>query len=215
MNKLIYKCIDPETCGLPYSAGEYTYVLKNSNFGKVFVDTECQQFSNNSYYNPFGNEFVNLKNEPKELFCSCEEYKDCFKVFVDMEDYKIIPNIGKNSYGESDIVIINICESATWNKIILLKKYAKISLISVIKEGIEAFKSGNYARIDFDFYKDAANRKFDAYSKDYNINYSDEVLDLIVEISRTFLNWKIFLDSTNQKLKLKESEIEDLIDKIN
>ena len=40
MSDLIYKCIDPETCGLPQSAGEYTYVLKNSNFGKVFVDTE-------------------------------------------------------------------------------------------------------------------------------------------------------------------------------
>ena len=132
-----------------------------------------------------------------------------------MEDYKIIPNISKNDYDKSDIVIINICEATAWNKIILLKKYAKVSLVSVIKEGIKAFKSGNYARIDFDFYKDAANRKFDAYSKDYNVNYSDKVLDSIVEISRTFLNWKIFLDSTNQKLKLKESEIEDLIDKIN
>ena len=68
MNELIYKYINPETCGLPQSAGEYTYVLKNSNFGKVFVDTECQQFSNNSYYNPFGNEFVNLKMNQKNYF---------------------------------------------------------------------------------------------------------------------------------------------------
>lgn len=49
MSELIYKCVDPGTCGLLQS-GEHTYVLRNSNFGKVFVNTECQQFSHSSYY---------------------------------------------------------------------------------------------------------------------------------------------------------------------
>lgn len=84
---MIYKCANPEICGLPQSAGEYTCIVRNSNFGKVFVDTECPQFSNNRYHNPFGNEFVDLKNEPKELFCSYEKYKNYFKVFIDMKDY--------------------------------------------------------------------------------------------------------------------------------
>lgn len=33
MSELIYKCINPEECGLPQSAGEYTYIVRNSNFG--------------------------------------------------------------------------------------------------------------------------------------------------------------------------------------
>lgn len=200
---------------MPQSAGEYTYIVRNSNFGKVFVDTECQQFSHNSHYKPFGNEFVDLRYEQKELFCSYEKYKNYFKVFIDIEDYVIIPNISKNSYDKSDIVIINTCESTHGNKIILVKKFAKASLIEAIRKGIEHFRSGNYSLIDFDFYKNIANRKFNILSEYFNVNYSDEVLDLIVEISRNFINFEIYLNSIGKSLDLKEAEIDSLVAKIN
>lgn len=216
MSELIYKCTNPEVCGLPQSAGEYTYVVKNSNFGKVFVDTECQQFANNSYYYPFANEFIDLKNEPKELFCSYEKYKDYFKVFIDMEDYLIImPEINKNCYDKSDVIIINYCESFHRNKIMLAKRFSKASLVGAAKRGIEHFRSGSYSLIDFDFYKNIANRKFDIISKYFNVNYSDEVLDSIVEISRNFVNLEIYLNSIGKVLDLKETEIDSSIAKIN
>lgn len=34
MSELIYKCTNPEECGLPQSAGEYTYVVRNSTHGE-------------------------------------------------------------------------------------------------------------------------------------------------------------------------------------
>ena len=109
--------------------------------------------------------------------------------FLQIEDYAIIPNISKNSYDKSDIVIINTCELTHGNKIILVKKFAKASLIEAIRKGIEHFRSGNYSLIDFDFYKNIANRKFNILSEYFNVNYSDKVLDLIVEISRNFINF--------------------------
>ena len=39
MSELIYKCVDPITCGL-LESGEHTYILRNSNLVKVFVNTE-------------------------------------------------------------------------------------------------------------------------------------------------------------------------------
>lgn len=62
MSGLIYKCIDPRICGL-LESGEHTYILRNSNFGKVFVNTEyCELSNNNKYYDPFDNEFISLNS---------------------------------------------------------------------------------------------------------------------------------------------------------
>ncbi len=41
MSELIYKCIDPKICGL-LESGEHTYILRNSNLGKVFINTEYE-----------------------------------------------------------------------------------------------------------------------------------------------------------------------------
>ena len=216
MSELIYKCVDPGTCGLLQS-GEHTYVLRNSNFGKVFVNTEYEGLSNNNkYYDPFDNEFINLNSSQKEFFCNYKECKDYFKIFIDMEDYLIImPEINKNCYDKSDIIIINYCESSHRNKIMLAKRFSKASLAGAVKRGVEHFRSGNYSLIDFDFYKNIANRKFDTISEYFNVNYSDEVLDSIVEISRNFVNLEIYLDSIGKALDLKETEIDSLIAKIN
>ena len=113
MSELIYKCVDPRICGL-LESGEHTYILRNSNLGKVFVNTEYEGLSNNNnkYHNPFDNEFINLNREQKEFFCNYEECKDHFKIFIDMQDYKTVsPNVCKNHYDKSDIVIINtVCD---------------------------------------------------------------------------------------------------------
>ena len=150
----------------------------------------------------------------KNYFADMKNIKNYFKVFIDIEDYVIIPNISKNSYDKSDIVIINTCESTHGNKIILVKKFAKASLIEAIRKGIEHFRSGN-SLIDFDFYKNIANRKFNILSEYFNVNYSDKVLDLIVEISRNFVNLEIYFNSIGKALDLKETEIDSSIAKIN
>lgn len=72
MSELIYKCVDPRICGL-LESGEHTYILRNSNFGKVFVNTEYEGLpNNNKYHNYFDNEFINLNSAQKEFFCNYE-----------------------------------------------------------------------------------------------------------------------------------------------
>ena len=79
MSQLIYKCIDPRICGL-LESGEHTYILRNSNLGKVFVNTEYEGLSNNNkYHNYFDNEFISLNSGQKEFFVIMKNVKIILK----------------------------------------------------------------------------------------------------------------------------------------
>ena len=215
MSQLIYKCIDPRICGL-LESGEHTYILRNSNLGKVFVNTEYEGLSNNNkYHNYFDNEFISLNSGQKEFFCNYEECKDYFKIFIDMKDYKTVsPDISKNHYDKSDTVIINVCKSEYCNKIMLVKRGCKYSLIGELEDQIEVFRAWRYDLIDLHFLKNVANRKFNILSERFNVDYSDDILDIVVEISNDILNSIDHIDSLIKNIKLKGDKIADLVGKI-
>lgn len=180
------------------------------------MNTEYQELSdNNKYYEPFNNEFISLNSGQKEFFCNYEECKDYFKIFIDMKDYKIVsPDISKNHYDKSDTVIINVCKSDYCNKIMLVKRGSKASLIGEIAEQIEVFRAWRYELVDLDFVEKVANRKFNILSERFNVDYSDEVLDTVVEISRDIINLINHINSVNKNIKLKEAKIDGLIGRI-
>ncbi len=49
MSELIYKCANPEACGLYYDIGAETYVLRNSTHGMVFINTKSDRLYSNIY----------------------------------------------------------------------------------------------------------------------------------------------------------------------
>lgn len=71
-----------------------------------------------------------------------------------------------------------------------------------------------YDLIDFHFLKNVANRKFDILSERYNVDYSDGVLDTVIEISNDILNSIDHIDSLFKNIKLKGDKISDLVGKI-
>lgn len=133
-----------------------------------------------------------------------------------MKDYKIVsPDICKNHYDKSDPVIINVCKSEYCNKIMLAKRGCKYSLIGELEEQIVVFRAFRYDLIDFHFLKNVANRKFNILSERFNVDYSDDVLDIVVEISNDILNSIDHIDSLIKNIKLKGAEIDSLVAKIN
>ena len=190
------------------------HILRNSNFGKVFVDTECQQFSHSSYYKPFGNEFVDLRYGPKELFCSYEKYKNYFKVFIDMDDYKVLDTFTSenNNYDSSDMIIIQIYNNSFYNgKIKLLKNNTKYSLIHTLNNAANSCNIDNYKNIEINFYNAIANRKFDNVSTFFKVNYNEEELDKIVEISKKIVDLVKCYDSFEKTIKSKKYNINKML----
>lgn len=132
-----------------------------------------------------------------------------------MKDYKIVsPDICENHYDKSDTVIINVCKSDYCNKIMLIKRGCKYSLIGELEEQIVVFRAFRYDLIDFHFLKNVANRKFDILSERFNVDYSDDVLDIVVEISNDILNSIDHINSLIKNIKFKGDKIADLVGKI-
>ena len=187
MSDLIYKCTDPKACELYYDIVAETYVLRNSTRGMVFINTRSDRLYSNVYQKPFNDGNIDLNNELRGLFCDYESYKDYFKVFIDMDDYEILDTLTfkNNNYDNSDIISICIYNGSFYNgKIKLVKNDTKYSLIHTLKNGFNNCNIDNYKNIEINFYKAVANRKFNNVSVIFNVNYSDEELDKIVEISK-------------------------------
>lgn len=194
MSDLIYKCINPEECKLSCNTKADTYVLRNSTHGKVFINTVCDRLYSNVYQRPFNDGNIDLSNEPTGLFCDYESCKDYFKVFIDMDDYKILDTLTykNNNYDNNNIISIYVYYSPLyqWHN-----KDAKYSLIHALKSGFDNCNLDNYKNIEINFYKAVAERKFDNVSIIFNVNYSEEELDKIVEISKRIVDLVEYYDS--------------------
>ena len=217
MSDLIYKCTNPEACKLFCDTKADTYVLRNSTHGKVFINTACDRLYSNVYQKPFNDGNIDLNNELRGLFCDYESYKDYFKVFIDMDDYKILDTITykNNNYDNSDIVSIYVYYNPLYNGIIkLVKNDAKYSLIYALKSGFDNCNLDNYKNIEINFYKVVAERKFDNVSIIFNVNYSEEELDKIVEISKRIVDLVEYYDSFEKTVKIKKYAIDTMLNDI-
>lgn len=96
----------------------------------------------------------------------------------------------------------------------LVKKGCKYSLIGELEEQITVFRAWRYDLIDLHFLKNVANRKFNILSERFNVDYSDDILDTVVEISNDILNSIDHIDSLIKNIKLKGDKISDLVGKI-
>ena len=217
ISELIYKCINPEECKLSCDTKADTYVLRNSTHDKVFINTVCDRLYSNVYQRPFNDGNIDLSNEPIGLFCDYESYKDYFKVFIDMEDYKILDTLTfrNNNYDNSDIISIYIYNNSLYNgKIELVKNDAKYSLICALKSGFDNCSLDNYKNIEINFYKAVANRKFDNISVIFNVGYSEEELDKIVEIANKIIDLVGYYDSFEKTVKIKKYAIDTMLNNI-
>ena len=217
MSELIYKCTDPKACELYYDIGAETYVLRNSTRGMVFINTRSDRLYSNVYQKPFNDGNIDLNNELRGLFCDYESYKDYFKVFIDMDDYKILDTLTSrnNNYDNSDIISICIYNGSFYNgKIELVKNDAKCSLIHALKNGFNNCNLDNYKNIEINFYKAVANRKFDNVSVIFNTNYSEEELDKIVEIAKRIVDLVEYYDSFEKTVKIKKYAIDTMLNDI-
>lgn len=217
MSDLIYKCTDPEACELYCDIGAETYVLRNSTHGMVFINTRSDRLYSNVYQKPFNDGNIDLNNKLRGLFCDYESYKDYFKVFIDMDDYKILDTLTfkNNNYDNSDIISICIYNGSFYNgKIKLVKNDTKYSLIHTLKNGFDNCNLDNYKNIEINFYKAVADRKFDNISVIFNVNYSEEELDKIVEISKRIVDLVEYYDSFEKTVKIKKYAIGTMLNDI-
>lgn len=217
MSDLIYKCINPEECKLSCNTKADTYVLRNSTHGKVFINTVCDRLYSNVCQRPFNDGNIDLSNEPTGLFCDYESCKDYFKVFIDMNDYKILDTLTykNNNYDNNNIISIYVYYSPLYNGIIkLVKNDAKYSLIYAIKNGFNSCNLDNYKNIEINFYKAVAEKKFDNVSIIFNIDYSEEELDKIVEISKRIVDLVEYYDSFEKTVKIKKYAIDTMLNDI-
>lgn len=217
MSELIYKCTDPKECELYYDIGAETYVLRNSTRGMVFINTRSDRLYSNVYQKPFNDGNIDLNNELRGLFCDYESYKDYFKIFIDMDDYEILDtfNLRNNNYDNSDIICIDIYNNSFYNgKIKLVKNDTKYSLIHTLKNGFDNCNLDNYKNIEINFYKAVADRKFDNISIIFNVNYSEEELDKIVQISKRIVDLVEYYDSFEKTVKIKKYAIDTMLNDI-
>ena len=217
MSDLIYKCINPEECKLSCNTKADTYVLRNSTHGKVFINTVCDRLYSNVCQRPFNDGNIDLSNEPTGLFCDYESCKDYFKVFIDMNDYKILDTLTykNNNYDNNNIISIYVYYSPLYNGIIkLVKNDAKYSLIYAIKNGFNSCNLDNYKNIEINFYKAVAEKKFDNVSIIFDIDYSEEELDKIVEISKRIVDLVEYYDSFEKTVKIKKYAIDTMLNDI-
>lgn len=217
MSELIYKCINPGECGLSLKIGVDTYIVRNSTHGMVFINTKCDKLYSNICQKPFNDGYVDLNNESRDLFCDYETYKSYFEVFVDMDDYEILDtfNLRNNNYDNSDIISIYIYDNSFYNgKIKLVKNDTKYSLVHALKNGFDNCNLDNYKNIEINFYKAVADRKFDNVSVIFNVNYSEEELDKIVEISKRIVDLVEYYDSFEKTAKIKRYAIDTMLNDI-
>ena len=217
MSELIYKCTGPKACELYYDIGAETYVLRNSTRGMVFINTRNDRLYSNVYQRPFNDGNIDLNNELRGLFCDYESYKDYFKVFIDMDDYKILDTLTfkNNNYDNSDIISICIYNGSFYNgKIKLVKNDTKYSLIHTLKNGFDNCNLDNYKNIEINFYKAVADRKFDNVSVIFNVNYSEEELDKIVQISKKIVDLVEYYGSFEKTAKIKKYAINTMLNDI-
>lgn len=185
--------------------------------GKVFINTRCDRLYSNVCQIPFNDGNIDLNNESRDLFCDYESYKDYFKVFIDMEDYKILDTLTfrNNNYDKSDIISVYIYDNSLYNgKIELVKNDAKYSLIYALKNGFNNCNLDNYKNVEINFYKAVTNRKFDNVSIIFNVNYSKEELDKIVEIAKRIVDLVEYYDSFDKTVKIKKYAIDTMLNDI-
>ena len=191
--------------------------MRNSTHGKVFINTVCDRLYSNVCQRPFNDGNIDLSNEPTGLFCDYESCKDYFKVFVDMDDYKILDTLAykNNNYDNNNIISIYVYYSPLYNEIIkLVKNDTKYSLIYAIKNGFKSCNLDNYKNIEINFYKTVAERKFDNVSIIFDIDYSEEELDKIVEISKRIVDLVEYYGSFEKTVKIKKYAIDTMLNDI-
>ena len=191
--------------------------MRNSTHGKVFINTVCNRLYSNVYQRPFNDGNIDLNNESRGVFCDYESYKDYFKVFIDMDDYKILDTLTykNNNYDNNNIISIYVYYSPLYNGIIkLVKNDAKYSLIHALKSGFDNCNLDNYKNIEINFYKAVDERKFDNVSIIFNVNYSEEELDKIVEISKRIVDLVEYYDSFEKTVKIKKYAIDTMLNDI-
>ena len=134
-----------------------------------------------------------------------------------MDDYKILDTLTfrNNNYDNSDIISICIYNNSFYNsKIELVKNDAKYSLIHTLKNGFNNCNLDNYKNIEIHFYKAIANRKFDNVSVIFNVDYSEEELDKIVEITKKIVDLVEYYDSFEKTAKIKRYAINTMLNDI-
>ena len=188
--------------------------MRNSTHGKVFINTICDRLYSNVYQRPFDDGNIDLNNESRGLFCDYESYKDYFKVFIDMGDYKVLDTFTSenNNYDSSDMITIQIYNNSFYNgKIKLLKNNTKYSLIHTLNDVANSCNLDNYKNIEINFYNAIANRKFDNVSTFFKVNYNEEELDKIVEISKKIVDLVKCYDSFEKTIKSKKYNINKML----
>ena len=132
-----------------------------------------------------------------------------------MDDYEILDtfNFRNNNYDNSDI--ISIYDNSFYNgKIKLVKNDTKYSLVRALKNGFNNCNLDSYKNIEINFYKAVADRKFDNVSVIFNVNYSEEELDKIVEISKRIVDLVEYYDSFEKTAKIKRYAIDTMLNDI-